>query len=85
MLNTLDIPTEIRHKIRSSEYDTPGPLVQRISKNIMAVKTAISPKHPIGYLHYTLLSNKKLEKRFLCPCREAKVSELDIDGLWAHG
>ena len=70
------IPEDMKQQILNSitDVDRSGPLVQRVTKNIIAVKTAISTRHPLGYLHFTFFSNKREEKRFVCSCREAKVS-----------
>lgn len=73
VLNSLPISADMRQQIWTLATDKPGPLVQRVTKNIMAVKTAVSTRYPIGYLHFTFLPNKKEEKRFVCSCREAKV------------
>lgn len=74
VLNSMAISHEMRQQIWLYATDKPGPLVQRVSKNILAVKTAVSGKNPLGYLHFTFLPHKKDEKRFVCSCREAKVS-----------
>ena len=73
VLNSMAISSEMRQQIWSYATEKPGPLVQRVSKTIMAVKTAVSMRNPLGYLHFTFHPNKKDEKRFICSCREAKV------------
>lgn len=58
--------------------ETSGPLVQRVSKNIMAVKCKASPKHPLGYLHFSLFVTKlkdRIEHRYFCSCSTFKVIE----------
>lgn len=56
--------------------ETSGPLVQRVSKTIMAVKCKPSPKHPLGYLHFAFLTSRvkdRVEHRHFCSCPEFKV------------
>lgn len=40
----------------SSSYSPPGPLVQRVSKNIMVVKCQSDSMHPLGFLHFSFQS-----------------------------
>lgn len=50
---------------------TSGPLVQRVSKNVMAVKCKATPKHPLGYLHFSFFVTKlkdRIEHRYFCSC-----------------
>nr|CAD7462620.1 unnamed protein product [Timema tahoe] len=55
--------------------ETTGPLVQRVSKNIMAVKCKASPKHPLGYLHFSFFVSRlkdRVENKFFCSCTAFK-------------
>lgn len=70
----LGLAEEVAEQIWEFASDNHGPVVQRVTKHIMAVRCLITDRHPIGYLHFTFLSSKKEEKRFVCSCREAKVS-----------
>jgi hypothetical protein len=57
--------------------ETTGPLVQRVSKNIMAVKCKASPKHPLGYLHFSFFMSKlkdRIENKYFCSCTAFKAS-----------
>lgn len=73
ILNSLPISGEMRQQIWAYATEKPGPLVQRVSKHMMVVKTAVTSKNPLGYLHFTFLPGKKEEKRFVCSCKESKV------------
>ena len=50
-----------------------GPLVQRVSKHIFAVKCDPDSRHPLGYLHMAFMDQKTrdgpgVEHRFFCTC-----------------
>ncbi|XP_058803645.1 uncharacterized protein C2orf42 isoform X2 [Phymastichus coffea] len=69
VLSSLIVNNETKQEIWLLATETPGPLVQRVSKNIMAVKCKASPKHPVGYLHFSFFTTKfkeKLEHKFFC-------------------
>ncbi|KAK6641715.1 hypothetical protein RUM44_013430 [Polyplax serrata] len=70
VLEVLNINEEIRKDVWSLLTEAVGPVVQRVSKNIMAVKCKASPKHPLGYLHFSFnLTNKgESENQFSCSC-----------------
>ncbi|XP_067939869.1 uncharacterized protein C2orf42 homolog isoform X2 [Watersipora subatra] len=81
ILNSMSISSDMRQQIWTYATDKPGPLVQRVAKNIMAVKTSVSIRNPLGYLHFTFHPNKKDEKRFVCTCREAKVAKVSMSDI----
>nr|CAD7198457.1 unnamed protein product [Timema douglasi] len=67
--------------------ETTGPLVQRVSKNIMAVKCKASPKHPLGYLHFSFFVSRlkdRVENKFFCSCTAFKVIQSHILGQVKH-
>lgn len=70
VLDVLNIDPEIKEEVWNLLTETVGPVVQRVSKSIMAVKCKASPKHPLGYLHFAFnLSNKtEMENQFSCTC-----------------
>ncbi|KAL0275894.1 UNVERIFIED_CONTAM: hypothetical protein PYX00_003614 [Menopon gallinae] len=76
VLDVLNISQEIKEEIWSLITDTAGPVVQRVSKNIMAVKCKASPKHPLGYLHFSfnLTSKGENDNQFSCSCSMFKES-----------
>ncbi|XP_069944222.1 uncharacterized protein C2orf42 homolog [Cherax quadricarinatus] len=53
VLNSLPIPQSVKSDIWQLATDTPGPLVQRVSKNIMVVKCKPEALHPLGFLHFS--------------------------------
>ncbi|KAF7991527.1 hypothetical protein HCN44_008898 [Aphidius gifuensis] len=75
IINKFVVNNEINKEIRllASEASI-GPLVQRVSKNIMAVKCKVSSKHPLGYLHFSFYAIKlkdKTEHKYYCTCTSA--------------
>lgn len=77
ILSSLNVNNEIKQEIWLLATETSGPLVQRVSKNIMAVKCKASPKHPLGYLHFSFFVSKLkdgIEHRYFCSCTTFKVS-----------
>ncbi|XP_039310149.1 uncharacterized protein C2orf42 isoform X5 [Solenopsis invicta] len=75
ILSSLNVNNEMKQEIWLLATETSGPLVQRVSKNIMAVKCKASPKHPLGYLHFSFFVSKlkdKIEHRYFCSCTTFK-------------
>ncbi|XP_034944226.1 uncharacterized protein C2orf42 [Chelonus insularis] len=75
ILRSMNVLSELKQEIWLLATETPGPLVQRVSKNIMAVKCKVSPKHPLGYLHlsfYTTKVKDKVEHKYNCSCTPFK-------------
>lgn len=76
VLSSLNVNNETKQEIWLLATETSGPLVQRVSKNIMAVKCKASPKHPVGYLHFSFFTTKfkdKVEHKFFCSNSSFKV------------
>ena len=71
------IPREMLVLINRLNNERPGPLVQRVSTNVMVVKCDVTDKHPTGFLHvaFTATSRKRteLEHKFQCSCTEYRV------------
>ena len=81
ILSSLNVNNETKQEIWLLATETSGPLVQRVSKNIMAVKCKASPKHPLGYLHFSFFVSKlkdRIEHRYFCSCTTFKVSKMHI-------
>lgn len=75
ILSSLNVNNETKQEIWLLATETSGPLVQRVSKNIMAVKCKASPKHPLGYLHFSFFVSKlkdRIEHRYFCSCTNFK-------------
>ncbi|XP_069698610.1 uncharacterized protein C2orf42 [Periplaneta americana] len=75
VLSTLNVNNDLKQTIWLLATETTGPLVQRVSKNIMAVKCKASPKHPLGYLHFSFFMSKlkdRVENKYFCSCTAFK-------------
>ncbi|XP_071947716.1 uncharacterized protein C2orf42 homolog [Antedon mediterranea] len=77
VLNALPVSNEIKQAIWLLATETTGPLVQRVTKNVMVVKCKPNPKQPLGFLHFSFTSctHKKsgvTEHRFQCMCKPFK-------------
>ncbi|XP_014237686.1 uncharacterized protein C2orf42 homolog [Trichogramma pretiosum] len=85
ILSSLNVNQETKQEIWLLATDSSGPLVQRVSKNIMAVKCKVSPEHPLGYLHFSFFTTKlkdRVDHKFYCSCssfKTGKVSENRTD------
>ncbi|XP_025210776.1 uncharacterized protein C2orf42 homolog [Theropithecus gelada] len=76
VLNAMQATPETKQTIWQLATEPTGPLVQRITKNILVVKCKASQKHSLGYLHTSFvqkISAKSLpERRFFCSCQTLK-------------
>lgn len=75
ILAALNISNEIKEEVWFLANESTGPLVQRVSKNIMAVKCKASPKHPLGYLHFSFFMSRlkdRVENKYFCSCTAFK-------------
>lgn len=75
VLSSLSVTNDIKQAIWLLATEATGPLVQRVSKNIMAVKCKASPKHPLGYLHFSFFMSKlkdRIENKYFCSCTAFK-------------
>lgn len=70
VLHTLKISNEFKETLYAIASEKEGCLVQRVSKSVMAVKCQVSPKHPLGYLHFTFITgvNGELYEECCCSC-----------------
>lgn len=75
--SVIGLPEDIRSELYELMAQSPGPLVQRVTKNIVVVKCRISGEHPLGYLHLTFPTSardrEELLRRVHCSCRSFKV------------
>ncbi|XP_030757688.1 uncharacterized protein C2orf42 homolog [Sitophilus oryzae] len=71
MLNDLNIPNEVKQSLYLLASDNACPLVQQVSKNIMAVRCQVTPKQPLGYLHFNINKGRsKAYDKYYCNCTE---------------
>ncbi|KAM9266242.1 uncharacterized protein C2orf42 homolog [Morus bassanus] len=79
VLNSMQASPETKQTIWQLATEPTGPLVQRITKNILVVKCKASQKHNLGYLHASFaqkMSAKTLaDHRFSCSCQALKSSK----------
>ena len=78
VLNSLQVSNETKQAIWLLATETTGPLVQRVTKNIMVVKCKPNCKQPLGFLHFAFFETSRNraapEHKFQCSCRAFKVS-----------
>lgn len=80
VLNSVQASPEMKQTIWQLATEPTGPLVQRITKNILVVKCKASQKHSLGYLHASFMhkAGPKVagaEHRFFCSCQAWKSSK----------
>ncbi|KFP02167.1 Uncharacterized protein C2orf42, partial [Calypte anna] len=51
VLDAMRVPAETKRSLWQLATEPPGPLVQRVTKNVLVVKCKASQKHSLGYLH----------------------------------
>lgn len=77
VLNSLQVSNETKQAIWLLATETTGPLVQRVTKNIMVVKCKANPKQPLGFLHFSFFETTRNrfhpEYKFQCSCKMFKV------------
>lgn len=77
VLNALQVSNETKQAIWLLATETTGPLVQRVTRNVMVVKCKPSPKQPLGFLHFafyeTSRNRNQAEHKFQCSCKAFKV------------
>lgn len=78
ILNSLQVSNETKQAIWLLATETTGPLVQRVTKNIMVVKCKPNPKQPLGFLHFAFFETSRNrpqpEHKFQCSCKTFRVS-----------
>lgn len=82
VLNAIQASPETKQTIWQLATEPTGPLVQRVTKNIMVVKCKASQKHSLGYLHTSFMqkiSSRSLsERRFFCSCQTLKSHKASV-------
>uniref|UniRef100_A0A1A7WW61 Chromosome 2 open reading frame 42 n=2 Tax=Iconisemion striatum TaxID=60296 RepID=A0A1A7WW61_9TELE len=87
VLEGLQVSIQVREELWRLATESPGPLVQRVSKNTLVVKCHTDSHHPLGLLHLSvraagLSDNQKNERSvFHCACQvDATRNKPDVDG-----
>uniref|UniRef100_A0ABM5EPN7 Uncharacterized protein C2orf42 homolog isoform X4 n=1 Tax=Pogona vitticeps TaxID=103695 RepID=A0ABM5EPN7_9SAUR len=79
VLNAMQASPDAKQTLWQLATEPTGPLVQRVTKNILVVKCKASPKHSLGYLHtsFTHKAGPKnvAERRFFCSCQAWRPSK----------
>ncbi|KAL7981278.1 hypothetical protein Chor_002174 [Crotalus horridus] len=79
VLNSMQASPQTKQTLWELATQPSGPLVQRITKNVLVVKCKAGPKHSLGYLHITFAprsGHKHLVgSRFFCPCQSLRASK----------
>uniref|UniRef100_A0A0K8RYM6 Uncharacterized protein C2orf42-like n=1 Tax=Crotalus horridus TaxID=35024 RepID=A0A0K8RYM6_CROHD len=79
VLNSMQASPQTKQTLWELATQPSGPLVQRITKNVLVVKCKAGPKHSLGYLHITFAprsGHKHLAgSRFFCPCQSLRASK----------
>lgn len=72
VLASIRVPQDIKAKLWRLATETEGCLVQKVSRSVVAVKCQVSPKHPLGYLHFTFACSKGryTYDKYYCSCTE---------------
>lgn len=81
VLNSLQVSNDLKQEIWLLATQTTGPLVQRISKNIMCVKCKPTTKHPLGFLHFAffdVVKSKSQGTRYQCSCKSISNKVLQL-------
>ncbi|KAL3268110.1 hypothetical protein HHI36_007237 [Cryptolaemus montrouzieri] len=63
---------DIKEKLWTIANENNIPVVQKVSKTVMVVKCQVTPKHPLGYLHFTFNTGRSREEcgSHFCDCSE---------------
>nr|XP_015798626.2 uncharacterized protein C2orf42 homolog isoform X2 [Nothobranchius furzeri] len=87
VLESLQVSIQVREELWKLATESPGPLVQRVSKNTLVVKCHTDSHHPLGLLHLSVgaprLSVNQMNERsvFHCACQvNAARNKPDVDG-----
>lgn len=85
VLNSLQVSNEMKQAIWLLATETTGPLVQRVTKNIMVVKCKPHPKQPLGFLHFSFFETSRNrsqpEHKFMCTCKVFKNAKPGKDDM----
>ncbi|KAF6209602.1 hypothetical protein GE061_015350 [Apolygus lucorum] len=69
ILQSLNFCSSLKEEIWRMVSESPGPLVQRVSKNVMAVRCKVTTKDPLGFLHVSFVVSPRLKENVsICTC-----------------
>ncbi|XP_052828845.1 uncharacterized protein C2orf42 isoform X2 [Octopus bimaculoides] len=81
-LNSLQVTNETKQEIWVMATEITGPLVQRVTKNIMVVKCKVNRKQPLGFLHFAFFETSRNrtqpEHKFQCSCKAFKNYKIGL-------
>uniref|UniRef100_A0A8C5RSL5 Chromosome 2 open reading frame 42 n=1 Tax=Laticauda laticaudata TaxID=8630 RepID=A0A8C5RSL5_LATLA len=84
VLNAMQASPQTKQALWELATQPTGPLVQRVTKNVLVVKGKASPKHGLGYLHITFAPRSGHKgpagPRFFCPCQSLRASKAAQEG-----
>ena len=75
------VGSEVKQEIWMMATQNAAPLVQRVSKSVMTVKCAITPSHPLGFLHLWLEHARKRQSPdygFWCTCSGSMPGQVKL-------
>ncbi|XP_032085415.1 uncharacterized protein C2orf42 homolog [Thamnophis elegans] len=79
VLNAMQSSAQTKQALWELATQPTGPLVQRVTKNVLVVKGKAGPKHSLGYLHITVAPRSAhthlAGPRFFCPCQSSRASK----------
>uniref|UniRef100_A0A8C6VKH5 Chromosome 2 open reading frame 42 n=1 Tax=Naja naja TaxID=35670 RepID=A0A8C6VKH5_NAJNA len=79
VLNAMQASPQTKQALWELATQPTGPLVQRVTKNVLVVKGKAGPKHSLGYLHITFAPRSGHKgpagPRFFCPCQSLRASK----------
>lgn len=80
LLDLLHVSEEIKQKLWLFRNQTEEPFVQRVSKQVMVVRCQVTPKHPLGYLHFTFFTSRGKDgyDKWFCGCSEIASNYYDV-------
>lgn len=72
LFDLLNVSQQTKQKLWTFHGQTDGPLVQRVSKQVAVIRCRVTPKHPLGYLHFTFFASRGREgyDKWFCGCSE---------------
>ncbi|XP_028274358.1 uncharacterized protein C2orf42 homolog isoform X2 [Parambassis ranga] len=80
VLEGLEVSIQAKEELWRLATESPGPLVQRVSKDTLVVKCHVDSNHPLGLLHVTVSGGRLLEASkgdggvFQCACQPSPGS-----------
>ncbi|RZF45949.1 hypothetical protein LSTR_LSTR008326 [Laodelphax striatellus] len=82
---SLNMSTQMKEAVWQLKTESTSPIVQRVSRHIMAVKCESNSKHPLGYLHVSFFLSKtkdcQIQYSCSCPFYKTKSGRTDPEGF----